>query len=338
VSAPGPLPSALAPFARLASIAYGLGVRAHGAWWSLRGSRDAGVPVISVGNVSAGGTGKSPFVRWVAEELVAAGHRPVVALRGYAPGGGPSDEAAEHRATLPAGATVAVGADRVAAIAAARAADPAIDCAVLDDGFQHRAAARRLDIVLVDATRPAIDGRLLPAGWLREPADALRRAGLVVVTRATRVDPALAALVERHHGRPPAAWTRHEWRRIERFGAGGRDMPVEAVAGKKVACVTALGNPAPFVAEATALGARVVADLRHRDHHRFTAEDAARIAAAARAKDAAVLCTGKDWAKLEPVLPSDLGVEWLVVRPAIAFLEGEATVRAAVRAAAATAA
>jgi len=162
--------------------------------------------------------------------------------------------------------------------------------------------------------------------------------GLVVVTRATRVDPALAALVERHHGRPPAAWTRHEWRRIERFGAGGRDMPVEAVAGKKVACVTALGNPAPFVAEATALGARVVADLRHRDHHRFTAEDAARIAAAARAKDAAVLCTGKDWAKLERVLPSDLGVEWLAVRPAIAFLEGEAAVRAAVRAAASTAA
>ena len=194
MSAPGPLPSALAPFARLASIAYGLGVRAHGAWWSLRGARDAGVPVISVGNVSAGGTGKSPFVRWVAEELVAAGHRPVVALRGYAPGGGPSDEAAEHRATLPPGATVAVGADRVAA------------------------------------------------------------------------------------------------------------------------------------------------DLRHRDHHRFTAEDAARIAAAARAKDAAVLCTGKDWAKLEPVLPSDLGVEWLVVRPAIAFLAGEDEVRAAVRAAASAAA
>lgn len=333
MSGRGPVPAALAPFARLASFAYGLGVRAHGAWWSLRGARDAGVPVVSVGNVSAGGTGKSPFVRWVAEELVKAGHRPVVALRGYAPGGGPSDEAAEHRAALPAGATVAVGADRVAAIAAARAADPAIDCAVLDDGFQHRAAARRLDIVLVDATRPAIDGPLLPAGWLREPAEALRRAGLVVVTRASRVDPALAALVERHHGRPPAAWTRHEWRRIERFGAGGRDMPVPAMAGKKVVCVTALANPGPFVAEAEALGARVRADLRHRDHHRFTAADVARIAAVARENDAAVLCTGKDWAKLEPLLGSDMGVEWLAVRPGIAFLAGEATVREAVLAA-----
>jgi tetraacyldisaccharide 4'-kinase len=328
MSPDGPLPRALAPLAHAAAFAYGLGVRAHAAAWRLRTPVDVGIPVVSVGNVSAGGTGKSPFVRWTVAELRAAGHRPAVALRGYAPGGGASDEAAEHRAEMP-GVALAVGADRAASIAAVRAADPSVDCVVLDDGFQHRAVARRLDIVLVDATRPAIGGALLPAGWLREPATALRRAGVVVVTRARSVDPALAALVERFHGRPPAAWTRHEWVGIARFGAGGRDMPVGALQGRKVVCVTALGNPGPFVAEAQARGARVRADLRFRDHHRFTAGDAERIVALAREQDAAVLCTGKDWAKLAPLLASDRGVEWLAVRPGIAFLEGQDAVRGA---------
>ncbi len=332
MSGAGPLHPAFAPFAHAAAFAYGLGVRANAAWWGFRRPADAGVPVVSVGNVSAGGTGKSPFVRWTAQALASAGHRPVIALRGYRAAGGSSDEADEHRAMLP-GVPVAVGADRARAIAAARAADPAIDCAVLDDGFQHRAIARALDIVLVDATRPAIDGALLPAGWLREPATALRRAGLVVVTRATRVDPALAALVERFHGRPPAAWARHAWLRIERFGAGDRDMPLASLEGKSVVCVTALGNPAPFVAEAAARGARVRGDLRFRDHHAFTREDVARVAAAARAKDAAVLCTWKDWAKLARLAGDPQGVEWLAVRAGIEFVDGEPAVRAAVLAA-----
>ena len=330
----GPLHASLAPLAHVAAFAYGLGVRANAAWWRLRRPADAGVPVISIGNVAAGGTGKSPFVRWTAETLASAGHRPVIAMRGYRASGGASDEADEHRAMLP-GIPVAVGADRAAAIAAARAADPAIDCAVLDDGFQHRALARRLDVVLVDATRPAIDGALLPAGWLREPASALRRADLVVVTRASRVDPALAALVERLHGRAPAGWTRHAWLRIERSGAGDRDMPLGSLAGKGVVCVTALGNPGPFVEEAAARGARVRGDLRFRDHHAFTRGDVDRIASLARAKDAAVLCSWKDWAKLARLAGDSQGVEWLAVRAAIEFVAGEAAVRAAVLAAAA---
>ena len=325
----GPLHPSLAPFAHLAALAYGLGVRAHGAWASIREPARAGVPVISVGNVSAGGTGKSPFVRWTVRALQDAGRRPLVAMRGYAPGGGPSDEAAEHRAALP-GVAMAVGADRAARIAEALEHDPAIDCAVLDDGFQHRALARDLDIVLVDASRVAIDGALLPAGWLREPATALARADMVVVTRAQVIDHALAALVERFHGRLPAAWARHEWSRIERLGAGDRDMPVAAIAGRKVVCVTALANPAPFVAEAASRGARVRADLRFRDHHRFTARDAGRIVAEARSKDAAVLCTAKDWVKLAPLLGDGGGVEWLAVHPGIVFLDGEPAVRAAV--------
>jgi tetraacyldisaccharide 4'-kinase len=178
-AATGPLHQALAPLAHMAAFAYGLGVRARNSLWdaNIRKPTSVGIPVISVGNVSVGGTGKTPFVRWCVEALQASGHHPVIALRGYGARGGVSDEAEEFRAMLP-GVPVAVGADRVASIARARAADQRIDCAVLDDAFQHRQIARDLDIVLVDAGRPAINGALLPAGWLREPARALRRASM----------------------------------------------------------------------------------------------------------------------------------------------------------------
>lgn len=332
MNAHGPLPPAFAPVARALAAGYWLGLRLHAAALSFRPPRRAPVPVVSVGNVSVGGTGKTPFVRWCVQALASAGLHPAIALRGYRARDGLSDEAEEFRAMLP-GIPVAVGADRLAALARARSAGKAFDCAVLDDGFQHRSLARDLDIVLVDATRPAIDGPLLPAGWLREPADALRRADLVVVTRARAVDDALAGRIASLSGRPPRAWAAHEWTRIERTGAGGRDMPIEALRGTRVVAATALANPAAFVADAEAHGARVVADLRFRDHHAYSAADASRIAATARSKDAAVLCTGKDWAKLRPLVGDGGGTEWLVVRAGIRFLAGEADVRAALLAA-----
>ncbi|MFM8873731.1 MAG: tetraacyldisaccharide 4'-kinase, partial [Phycisphaerales bacterium] len=104
----------------VAALGYALGVRVHGAWWAGRRGADVGVPVISVGNVSAGGTGKTPFVRWVVEALRHAGHSPVIAMRGHRAHAGRSDEAEEYRAMLPE-VPCAVGADRVRAIAAARA-------------------------------------------------------------------------------------------------------------------------------------------------------------------------------------------------------------------------
>lgn len=328
MSARGPLHPALGPVAHALALGYGLGVRLRDASFAFRRPRRAPFPVVSVGNVSVGGTGKTPFVRWCVRSLEDAGRHPAIAMRGYRQHAGISDEAEEYRAMLP-GVPVALGADRLASLARASAEHPSIDCAVLDDGFQHRTLARDLDIVLVDATRPAIDGPLLPAGWLREPASALRRAGLVVVTRASAVDAVLAARIAACAGRPPQAWTRHEWTRIERIGAGNRDMPLDAVRGKRVVAATALANPAAFVADAEARGARIAGDVRFRDHHAFTEADVARVASLARAGDAAVLCTGKDWAKLGPLVGDGGGVEWLVVRVGIRFIAGEEQVRAA---------
>jgi len=330
-AATGPLHQALAPLAHMAAFAYGMGVRARNSLWdaNIRKPTSVGIPVISVGNVSVGGTGKTPFVRWCVEALQASGHHPVIALRGYGARDGVSDEAEEFRAMLP-GVPVAVGADRVASIARARAVDQRIDCAVLDDAFQHRQIARDLDIVLVDAGRPAINGALLPAGWLREPARALRRASMVIVTRATSIDPILAAQIERLHGAPPAAWTRHAWMRVERFGAGGRDMPLAALDGARLVVATALARPEAFVADVAAHGGRIAGDFRFRDHHAFSVQDVETIAARARATGAAVICSGKDWAKLSRLVHEPAGVEWLVVRAGMAYLGGEAAVRTAI--------
>ncbi|MFZ9882675.1 MAG: tetraacyldisaccharide 4'-kinase, partial [Phycisphaerales bacterium] len=192
----GPLSRWLAPATWLMARAYGAGV----AYRNARFDRGVGVhrlevdgvrpPVVSVGNLTAGGTGKSPFVAWIAREIAERGAKPVIAMRGYrgsadGAGGVKSDEALEYASTAP-DAVVVVGARRREMLRRALADATWLDRAVivLDDGFQHRGLARDLDIVLVDATRTGLDGDLLPNGWLREPARAIRRAGGFAVAAA----------------------------------------------------------------------------------------------------------------------------------------------------------
>jgi tetraacyldisaccharide 4'-kinase len=259
----------------------------------------------------------------------------VIAMRGYRAHAGRSDEAEEYRAMLPE-VPCAVGADRVRAIAAARAAHPSIDCAVLDDGFQHRRVARALDVVLVDATVPAIGGAMLPAGWLREPASALARADLVVVTRAAGFDRSLAELVRRFRGRDPDAWTRHSWDRVERLGPAGAFVPDASLRGRRAWVACAIGNPGAFVADVRAAGAEVMGTVLRRDHHAFTADEVERLAR--DAGDADIVLTGKDWAKVGPLVAASAGhareARWWVPRASIAFDAGEDCVRSAVLSAA----
>ena len=141
------------------------------------------VPVVSVGNLSVGGTGKSPFTRRLAEAIIASGGKPAIALRGYrSRSTGGSDEAREYEDSLP-DVPILVGADRARTILSALESAPgSFDCVVLDDGFQHRRLHRDLDIVLVDSSRSDVFGDLLPNGWLREPVTALSRADCVALT------------------------------------------------------------------------------------------------------------------------------------------------------------
>jgi len=274
-------------------------------WWRLRvrGARRMAIPVISVGNLTTGGTGKGPFVRWVAEALRADGAAPLIALRGYRADAGGSDEALEHARLLP-GVPIAVGADRATEIAAALARDPSIDVAVLDDGFQHWRLARDLDVVLIDATRPGLDEPLLPAGPRREARSALRRADVVVVTRARAVDPALSAAIEAAHGRPPIAWCDHAWSAIEVHlsAKAPRESP-EWLAGRRVGVVAGLGHPDAFMAQVAAAAGAAQWLHRARDHAAYDAPTVARIRAEARTLGLdAIVTTLKDWVKLEPLV------------------------------------
>lgn len=291
------------------------------------------VPVISVGNISVGGTGKTPLVMTIVAWLRDAGRRPVVAMRGYgARPGAPSDEAAEHRARFPDLSIVAQP-DRLAGLRPILSRGEA-DCVVLDDGFQHRFIARDLDLVLIDATRSPFADRCLPAGWLREPIDSLRRADAVVITHAEAVkEDAITVLQSRirnlrseissfttqmsdrplresDSSRPSHAErdrrcfiSRHSWTGLRLHDPSSspieRDESLDWLAGRPVFAVCGIGNPAPFIAGLEAAGARLVGVLERRDHHEWTDADARLIRdRAAAAAAIALATTEKDWVKL----------------------------------------
>ncbi|MFO0783669.1 MAG: tetraacyldisaccharide 4'-kinase [Phycisphaerales bacterium] len=332
----------MSPMARVAAVAYGAAVRGMA---RTSPSLCAPIPVIAVGNITAGGTGKTPVVRWCAQWLVDRGLHPVVALRGYRARHGQSDEAMEYQALLP-GVPVAVGPNRAESIQAALATHPQVNCAVLDDAFQHRRLARELDIVLVDATRPGLEGPLLPAGWLREPASGLQRAGVVVVTRARAVDPALSALIERWHGRPPAAWCTHTWSQLDVFTCAPgqqpvhRSEPLAALRGRPVVAAAALGNPQPFLDALRESGARVRAERVRRDHAPYGPAEAAALRQLAAQHQSWIATTWKDWTKLGHALSQDSSggeVTVVVPRVQIGFLAGQHEIEASLAKAVATA-
>src|SRR5207248_6212920 len=143
-------------------------------------THDPVLPTLSVGNVTVGGTGKTPVAAWIASQLVERGERPGIVLRGYG-----EDEPLVHARLNPT-VPVIVAPDRVVGIAMAR--DAGATVAVLDDGFQHRRVSRAADLVLVSADRWSPSPRLLPAGPWREPLDALRRATIILITRKAAKD------------------------------------------------------------------------------------------------------------------------------------------------------
>lgn len=262
-----------------------------------------GAPVFSIGNLTVGGTGKTPLVIELLRKLLAAGRRPAVLTRGYAAAADrAADEVAELQLAMPE-VPVVVGADRVASARRALA-EGAADCFVLDDGFQHRRLGRDLDIVVIDALAPWGGGRVLPAGRLREPPDGLRRADVVVLSRANQAAAAALPEIEAEVRRlaPRAALLRTRVVACAVVGADGERVPLEGLAGRVVLPVCGIGNPQTFIRLVEELAARRVEPLVCRDHHAYSAADVAAIANTARRRSAdAVLTTRKDWVKLAPL-------------------------------------
>jgi tetraacyldisaccharide 4'-kinase len=289
-----------------ASALFGAVIRARGAMYDrgLLPVHAPALPVLSIGNVAVGGTGKTPVAAWAAARLTAAGAHPALLLRGY---GG--DEPLVHGELNPE-VPVLANADRVAGVRDARARGA--DCVVLDDAFQHRRLARTADWVLVDAEREATVARLLPAGPAREPASALRRADVVIVTRksATRdAAEALAARIAHDTGVDTAICHLALGAVVE--ASSGQFHPLERLRGARVLAVAAIGAPASFFAQLRAAGAAELRTVSFRDHHVFDSSDVARLVADGARADA-VVCTLKDAVKLAPLWPHGAMPLWYV--------------------------
>jgi tetraacyldisaccharide 4'-kinase len=282
------------------------------------------VPVVCVGNIVAGGTGKTPFVIWLVRRMRAAGRSPGVLARGY---GAPSsrwpalnDEGAVLAEALGDDLPQGQGADRFRAGTELLGRHPDVDVLVLDDGFQHHALARDLDVVLVDATRPFGYGHPLPRGLLREPPRELARAGAVVITRAERVTGAALDRLRLRLGeltRAPLAVART-------LPADGVE---EELRGARVLALCGIGNPQAFEGTLADLGAQVVARRELPDHASLGPGAWPDVLVAARAAGAeCVVMTRKDAVKHAALPP-----EVTVVDVEIEIVEGEAALWDAVR-------
>lgn len=306
------------PAARLWSLAARARVELYrrGAFKQRRLAR----PVVSVGNISAGGAGKTPFVIWLFSELAARGYRPSVLTRGYRRPPGPdtllvlgcqqdgSAAGDEVQVMMRHGvAPIAVDADRFRAGSALEAQPGGVSLHILDDGFQHLALARDLDIVLVDTSRPPWKDDLLPAGRLREPPSALGRADVLVLTRVqdwARLDELTGPLRDLA---PRAdiylARTRLAGQAAHPGDAGNRGSSPGSVLQRPALAFAGIGNPKAFLADLCLAGIQVVGAQSFPDHHRYTAADLERLERSARSLQAQFLITTeKDAANL----PSEL--------------------------------
>jgi len=304
------LPPGLRWTGPLLALGYGLGARAHRA---LSRPRLAPIATICVGNLTVGGTGKTPAVKFLARGLASRGRKPAVLMRGYK--GQSSDEATEVRAALEKQKVpVLLGADRLAG--AKDAVRQNCNVAILDDGFQHWRLARDLDIVLLDATQPFGGGRLLPHGRLRESPEGLSRAGIIIVTRSDCLgEGALAALrgeIKRYAPDSIMALARHKPVQIFTCGAAGSGRPPEELNGVPVLGVCGIGNPGAFRRTLEGLGARVAGFAAYADHHLFSSRDAAALQQQAEEINAAaIIVTEKDAAKLA-LLPGGNVPVWVL--------------------------
>ncbi len=286
---------------RALSWPYLLAVRLRNRLYSsgLLKTHHAGVPVLCVGNLTTGGTGKTPLVVWLCRYLREQQLRGAILTRGYRTQKGElSDEPALLASQCP-GVPVVVNPDRVAGAAEA-IHDHGAQVLVMDDGFQHRRLARDLDIIAIDATAPFGYGRVLPAGLLREPVSGLRRAHAVVLTRCDQVPEDALYRLEHEIGRIHSglAVARSIHAPVAVRTAEGTEIPLAEMQGQRVFAFCGIGNPQAFFRTIERLGAAVAGSRVFDDHYHYTAEDLKAIHNQALEQQAAlVLTTQKDWTK-----------------------------------------
>ncbi len=278
-------------------------------------------PVISVGNLTVGGTGKTPMVIWLAERLLAEGKRVGILSRGYKGAGGTSDEIKLMKLRLQQRALFGVGADRYEE---GKKLEAKVDVFLLDDGFQHLQLARDANVLLLDAAQPLAKQAMLPTGRLREPISAMARADLLVFTRIETV-PGTAAAVEKFQDYPvfSAATKLLGYRRLQE---AKQLMSLEELGAGPFYAFCGIGNPLAFFQDLKNWNLTLAGQSEFQDHHHYDQRDATELQAAARTAGAKVLVTTeKDAQNLADVhfseLPVYIAVIDLLISKETAFLE-----------------
>ncbi|MBD3379914.1 MAG: tetraacyldisaccharide 4'-kinase [Candidatus Omnitrophica bacterium] len=274
--------------------------------------------VISIGNITLGGTGKTPFTVFIADKALSYGRKPAILIRGYG-----KDEDRMLLDELP-DIRVIPGQDRVRN--AAKASAEGCDLMILDDGFQHRRLARDLDIVLLDGTCWPGRAHLFPRGPLREPETALRRADVLVITRADLMRPEdRAGLGERlRKSFPGKIIVSAGYKALCLTDVTGCSYPVEMLKGTGVLPVCGIGNPFQFLHMLERLGCRFVSKKIYPDHYRYSRKDLDEIEGELSATGARYLVTtAKDMTKLGELDLSAFEEKILVLKIAVKITEGE---------------
>ena len=285
---------------RIKTALYGSGVipqkRLHGA-------------VVSVGNLTVGGTGKTPMVLWLAENFLAEGKRVAILSRGYRGEQGSSDEVELLKRRLGGRARFGVGPDRFAEGRKLEQAEP-VDVFLLDDGFQHPRLARDVDIVMLDGSKKLKDEWLLPAGNLREPIRACRRADLLVVTRKSECPPIEAKDAHEHQ----LFYAQTRLLGFRKLGEQGAPHFLREIGAGPYFAFCGIGNSQGFFGDLQRWHARAVGTREFRDHHHYSQSDANDLQALAKKVGAtALVTTEKDEQNLRGVNFAQLPVYVAVI-------------------------
>jgi tetraacyldisaccharide 4'-kinase len=279
------------------SVMFGGYVRMR-AWLYAQGwlkQRRLHATVISVGNLTVGGTGKTPMVLWLAEKFLAEGKHVAILSRGYRGSGGTSDEIQLMKQRLRGRVAFGVGKDRFAEgqrIEQQRS----VDVFLLDDGFQHLPLARDLDILMLDGSHKLKEQWLLPSGVLREPISACRRADILVVTRKIERPDIEAGDAHKHS----IFYAQTRLLGFRRHGARSDIQYLSEIGHGPFFAFCGIGNPQAFFDDLSRWRVPVARESTFRDHHRYTAADLRRLEKAAQSAGAlAFVTTEKDAENLE---------------------------------------
>jgi len=279
--------------------------------------------VISVGNLTVGGTGKTPVVIELAERLTAKGRKVAILSRGYGRTGGGSLAELPPGMELPENAALLYGDEpclihrRLPLVPIVLASDRVrggrhaidrygADLLLLDDGMQHRRIFRDTEVVVIAGKEPIGNGRLLPRGILRETPRSIARADILFVNETEGRRPDLEEFLRRIGA--PGAQVRFRYEPRDVTGPDGSSLGSMALRGRNVVALSAIGTPSSFDATLERSGARIAARRPFRDHHRFRGSELSEAASTAKERDAILLTTEKDAARLTPVERQSLGI------------------------------